>query len=158
MTKRPSKSKVCASCSGPISYGSRTGLCRPCSKSDPTILARRAEGIRKAHQTRPEVREAARKRMAELNRTPEMRARSGRFASERRLWEIGLPLVTPEVRARQARTYSERRLADIPPELRDLHRELVKRGGLTAAESREVIRAEQERRLDKFRRSLKKRN
>lgn len=125
-------------CANRLAWGNKTGLCRACLNADPGYHARKAEAIRQVFRYHPELREKQRRAVAESNRRPERRAQSGQQASERRIWEKALPLVTAEVRARQGQTNSQRRLADIPLAHRDEYQRLVKKLG--AREARRIIK------------------
>jgi len=127
----------CYRCANPISSGSRSGLCRPCANVCPELNAKRAEARRKAFALHPEYRQRQREALTASNRQEHRRKQSGEQARAMRLWERGLPMVTPEVRARQGATATERRLADIPLAFRDDYRILVKKVG--AKEARKAI-------------------
>lgn len=127
----------CKQCAAPITAGSRTGFCKPCSQKDPETRARRAEGRRRAFALHPEYRQRQREAIAAHNRSDAMRRRSGELAKSLKLWEHGLPAVTPEVRARQGATMTEQRLAEIPLAYRDDYRILVKKVG--AKDARKAI-------------------
>jgi len=123
----------CHRCANPISAGSRSGLCRPCANVDPDINAKRAEARRKAFALHPEYRQRQREALAASNRLDHRRKQSGDQAKSMRLWECGLPMVTPDVRARSGKTMTERRLAHIPLAFRDDYRILVKKVGAKEA-------------------------
>ncbi len=127
----------CRTCAKPISTGSKSGLCRVCSNSDPEIVARRTEARKLAFALHPEYRQRQREALTAFNRQEHRRKQSGEQAKAMRLWERGLPMVTADVRARQGRTMTERRLADIPLAFRDDYRILVKKVG--AKEARKAI-------------------
>jgi len=151
---RRQKNASCRKCNGSISYGSKSGLCRPCSKTDPEIQARRTAGIQKTYDTNPAHKERQRERLAALNRTPERRAASAITAKELRLWEIGVPKsLAPDVRKKQAATRVENRLAHIPREYREMYKDLMRKQG--AAEASRLIQEHHEAKMAKFTASLK---
>lgn len=143
-----SKSKVCAACAGPVSYGS--SLCRTCFAKDPAIQERRTAGIRRAFAD-PLNRQRQRDAVTEANRRPERRAQSGELARKVRLWEHGLPRVDSDVRKRGGETWSARRMAHVPADYHGLYRELTKQRRLPADEALGVVLRQQEDDLARFR-------
>lgn len=127
----------CHRCAGPITSGSRTGLCRTCSNNCPELNAKRAEARRRAFALHPEYRKRQRDAVAAANRREERRRQSGEQAKALRLWEHGLPCMTQEVRRRQGQTNTAKKFSDIPLAYWDDYRILVKKIG--AAEARKAI-------------------
>lgn len=132
----------CTRCDARICRDNKSGLCRSCINKDPDFIARRSKAIRRAFMADPLLREKHRRAVAEANRRPERRERSGEQARRLRLWEHGLPKITAEVRKRQGAAQTERRLAHIPLERRDEYRVLAKKYG--AAEASRIIIEHQE--------------
>lgn len=145
---KPRAERFC-SCGVAITRHSRSGQCRTCAMSSPEVCERRTAGIRAAYRHNPDFLERQRRWMAELNRQPEARARSGEQARRIKLWEYGLPKMMPEVRARQGKTLSDRRLAHIPEEVREEYRSLVARD-FTAAEAERIVTEHLAREVERF--------
>lgn len=153
-SSEPAKVDNCKQCGKKLSWGNRSGLCRTHFNADPDWQAKRAAGIRMAYKSRPELREKQSNWIASLNRTEEARARSGRMASEIKLWEIGLPKLDAEARARGGKTLTDRALAHIPPDYRELYFDLTKRKRLKADEAARLVEEHAAADLERFRRGL----
>lgn len=144
----------CRTCRKPIWRRSKTGLCITCFNKDPEASAARIAGLKLAFQSRPELRERQRAHLTALNQTPEARARAGKQAAEMRLWEYGLPALTTEARKKGARTQEERRLGHIPPDYRDLYRELTQKRRLSTGEATELVLSQVETDRERFRNKI----
>ena len=125
-------------CGKRLSWGNKSGKCRPCLNADPDYHARKAAAIRRAFQHHPELQTKRANAIAEANRRPERRAQSGEQARALRIWEKGLPATkSPDAIARQVQTMTERKLAHIPLAYRDEYRRLTRKYG--AAEATRLI-------------------
>lgn len=100
--------RVCAACSAPIKERNKTGYCGKHAKQSPAYRAKLGEAVRRANQRDPSIRERKSAAMREIAATPEWTERNRRLATERRLWEHGVPARTPESNAAAGRTFSRR--------------------------------------------------
>ena len=57
-------------CGKRLSWGNKTGKCRPCLNADPEYHARKAEAIRRAFQHRPELQTKRANAIAAANACP----------------------------------------------------------------------------------------
>lgn len=149
--------KTCSTCGTGIYHRNKSGLCRSCIAHDPAIQAKRAEGMRRAFQLRPELLVAATERIRAATKTPEHAERARRMMKEGRLWERGVLALGPAgspVRQRAGKTVSNTRLNHIPRELRDEYRHLVNIKRFSAAEAQSIVLEQHEREIERFRQRI----
>lgn len=134
--------RICRSCPATLYRKNKSGLCRQCMMTDPEMQARRLENMRRAYAARPELIEAATKRIRALTRTPEHADRARRMMTDARLWEKGIERLGPAgspVRIKAGRGVSAARLSHIPRERRDDYRHLVNSKRMKADEATRII-------------------
>lgn len=136
--------RTCLDCPGLLSKRNKSGRCRPCStlrnNTDPDIIARRKEAIRRRFAD-PAVREAQARRMAEWSRNMPESARESRRAHGRLkapMLIAAAQAITAETRAENGRKRSDTVLAWCPLEWRDRYRE-IKIKGKRAEDAKRII-------------------
>lgn len=144
---------TCRTCGAPRYHRARTGLCARCSRSDPELAARKSATLKARYESDPELRERNRAATAEHNRSPKMRELAGRKARELRIWEMAKGARSPEAIQRGARRLSETRLRDLPPEVREDYRVLM-RAKVPREEAKAIVLRQHEERMAAFRRRV----
>lgn len=141
-------SRVCSNCSSPITWQSKSGLCRPCScrrmVSDPEINARRLASLTTSART-PEIRARISAGVKAYCARPEEIER--RRALGRKNWHLTIGsengrngAANLEVIARRGAKLSETLMGWCPPEYRAEYRELFKRNhNMTKERARKII-------------------
>lgn len=152
----------CTVCDKPLDGRTTTGLCRKHSAKRLIALMpaerlalgreRAGEAMRKYWMAHPEKLAAAAERLRQMTQTPEHSQRASETMKRNRTWEIGWQTCqTPEARARRRQSMSDRKLSWCPPELRDEYRRLRRKKNLPASEAREIVLAQHERDMARFR-------
>lgn len=157
--------KLCIRClTAPLGRRNKSGYCVSCwpkvgwnlMRADPTFEAKRVKGINDKIARDPEYRERLKKRMAIATALPQATEARRRSAIEQRIWEIGskyVPAGSPG-RIKAGAKMSETRLSWCPRELRDEYRRLIRSSRIPAVEAKEMILAQHERDMAKFRARL----
>lgn len=132
--------KQCA-CGATLAQRNRTGRCLSCA-------------VKWSCATQPGVIEARRRAGKASVATAEQRAARSERANAQELWRIGHQSWTDETHARRGRSVSNARMAWCPPELRDEARRLTYRKRFALAEVKEIIAAEHEVLMRRWREGL----
>lgn len=147
---------TCKTCGGRLGRGNKTGHCKAHinqAMASPERSAKISAGL-KRHFVIPENKERARETCRANCMTEYARQRRQETAKAIGLHLIGSAAITPEALLRRGAKQSATKLAWCPRELRAEYTHLIRSKKFSAAEAREMILAQHEQDMERFRREL----
>lgn len=149
----------CKTCGAILGRRNKSGYCRKhvaaANAERPEIRERQREGIRRKLAADPAYLDDLRKRARNLSSDPEINLIRSRHFVANRIWEIGhVAASNPESRAKAGQRGSATKLAWCPRHLREEYRYLVHTKRLKAAAAREIILAQHEADMQRWRRGI----
>jgi hypothetical protein len=149
-----SQPRTCAMCDAQLGAANSSGYCLRHNNSRPEKRAKISEGLKRAHQTNPELRDIRRRAAVKNARDPAINAKRAAAARRDRVWEKGVAARTQETYDRIGATQRAQAIAWCPPHLRDDYRSMIRSGRFLAAEARRIILESHEVEMRRFRRSI----